>query len=63
MGFEPRAAERLRLVFASSIGAFDDVTHLLAKPGEGEMEASTEPARARAAEPASPRSRRRSPAS
>jgi hypothetical protein len=35
MGFEPRAAQRLRRAVASANGALDDVAHLLgAKPAE-----------------------------
>ena len=34
MGYEPRAAERLRRAVAAGRGALDDIAHLIAEPGE-----------------------------
>jgi hypothetical protein len=38
MGFEPRAAERLRLAVASAKGALDDIAHLIASTAATEGE-------------------------
>ncbi len=37
MGFEPRAADRLRLAVLSAKGALDDIAHLIGAAGD-EME-------------------------
>jgi hypothetical protein len=41
MGFEPRAAERLRLAVLSANGALDDIAHLI---GAASDEPETQPA-------------------
>jgi hypothetical protein len=59
MGFEPRAAERLRLVVASASGALDDIAHLLAEP-ERQRERKVPTVRARSAGRVPPASQPRS---
>ncbi len=49
MGFEPRAAERLRMAVSSAGGALDDIAHMIGTPTERETQEERDPG------PAAPR--------
>jgi hypothetical protein len=53
MGFEPRAAERLRMMVASAKGGLDDIAHLIGEASDpGDPAPATAPETAPDARPA-----------
>jgi len=60
MGFEPRAAERLRLAIASAQGALDDIAGMLGEATDQEASPAAGAVRETASPSPAPRARARS---